>query len=174
MSQMLVTGATATPEVFPTIANGTGVWFVRSASRPEMHLATVLSSSQFFDNTGHHYVIDCPSYPYVLGFADDNELFDSPEAAQACINELNLELAREQHKALLAELALVERKLETLAPPTQGGALANECKKHVLVLQAFFQTLDEAVYNDSACAPLIQAQSDLASAFEQLTGQPIF
>lgn len=63
------------------IPDGRKVWFVRGFHDPKVHVARVLASSKLYGG-GNHYVISCPTFPYVIGFAHDEELFRTPEQAQ--------------------------------------------------------------------------------------------
>lgn len=97
-----------------TIANGVKVQFLRTEHNFEHFAATVVRSHRLIGGDGHHYEIDCPGYPSIIGFAHDEELFIDPadaEAVSAAAKKLD---AAHRREILLAEKSKIDREIAVI------------------------------------------------------------
>lgn len=107
-------------ELRESFKNGSKVWFVRGEQDIGLHPASIKSSHRLYGGQGHHYEIDCPTFPFIIGFAQDEELFVHEEDAKAAVNNLR-RIAAESRKAELEEaLQKVESELTVLSQ-LKGG-----------------------------------------------------
>lgn len=95
------------------IPNGTSVRFFRDKSSTEHYAATVTSSHPLGDNV-NHYVIDCPDFPYCIGFAHDEELFIDMTAVEALSQEAKQLEKNAKRLALRQKRAAIDDELAAL------------------------------------------------------------
>lgn len=101
-----------------SIPIGTSVWFLRLGDVVP-YPATITSVHPFYQSDSHHYVIDCPLYPYVIGYAGDEEVFSDEVILNKEINERQTQKrnARKFELAKIIKEAKKElRSLRTLSP----------------------------------------------------------
>lgn len=97
-----------------TIANGGKVRFLRTEHNLEHFAATVIRCHRLYDGEGHHYEIDCPGYPSIIGFAHDDELFINPADADAVSAQAKKLDAAKRREILLAERAKIDREIAVI------------------------------------------------------------
>jgi hypothetical protein len=97
-----------------TIENGTMVRFLRTEHNLDNFAATVVGSHRLFGGDGHHYVIDCPDFPHIIGFAHDEELFINPADAEALSVAAKKVAAARKRDDLLAERARIDLEIAAI------------------------------------------------------------
>ncbi len=101
-----------------TIANGVNVWFLRKEHNLDHFAATVVRSHRLYGGNGrlsrHHYEIDCPDYPSIIGFAHDEELFTSLAEAEAASTAAKTLDAAQRRDNLLAKRSRIDREIAAI------------------------------------------------------------
>lgn len=96
------------------IPNGTKVRFFRPAHHINHFEAIVRRSHRLSGGKGFHYEIDCKEFPYVIGFAHDEEIFVDVELANAAVKVARTAYVESKRKELLAKKQQIEAELDAL------------------------------------------------------------
>jgi hypothetical protein len=96
------------------IPNGAIVRFLRSAHSAEHFEAIVRQSHRLAGDAGHHYEIDCAGFPFIIGFASDEELFTDVRLANLASTEAKHAATQRIRAKLLVEKTRIEAALKSL------------------------------------------------------------
>lgn len=102
-----------TAQAYNRIPDGTAVRFFRDAHSTEHYAATV-KQSHTLRNGGHHYEIDCPNFPFIVGFAHDEELFTDLAEVEALSAAAKSKVKELKRINLLSERARIDSEIAAL------------------------------------------------------------
>ena len=97
------------------IPNGTPVRFFR-AEHDENHYAAVIKSShRLAYQDGFHYEIVCDTFPFIIGFAHDDELFTDVAQADLAARKVQVENRKKLRSTLLSKIADLNAQVNAIA-----------------------------------------------------------
>lgn len=96
----------------PGIPVGTEVYFVRSTQSAEYYKATIEAAYARWTSRTYVYEINCPGFPYVIGFAHDSEIFTDLKKAQAEADQQKLINLLRERDSIAREISVATIRLE--------------------------------------------------------------
>lgn len=93
---------------------GAEVYFLRAEHDLHIHPAKITSCYRMYGGDGYQYEIECPTFPVVLGFAQDDEVYVDRGDAEIVLMSALVEDRERRRQKLLEERSRIDASLSAL------------------------------------------------------------
>jgi hypothetical protein len=103
---------------------GADVYFLRAEHDLRIHPAKVVNCYRMYGGDGFQYTVECPTFPVVLGFAQDDELYIERGDAEIVLMTALVEDRERRRQNLLEERNRIDEALSVLDAESGESAVS--------------------------------------------------